>query len=242
MRVPVSIVIPTLNEEKYLPRLLNSIESQTIEPFEVIVADAYSTDQTQVIAQTFGCKLVEGGKPGMGRNNGAKWARGRILLFLDADMILPARFLESALEEMVRRKLDIAPCLIAPDSSSMIDDILIDTTSLFLKMTEKLYPHGGGACLFVKKYIHDYIQGFDESILLAEDHDYVRRAAKLGKFSFLKDSKALTSLRRLDKEGRWKLFAKYTISELHQIFIGPIRKPIYTYEFGKYQDLEDYEN
>ena len=57
----ISVIIPTLNEEKYLPILLHSLKQQTFRDFEVIVADAGSTDKTKEVAEGLGAKLVPGG-------------------------------------------------------------------------------------------------------------------------------------------------------------------------------------
>ncbi len=74
----ISIIIPTLNEEKYLPKLLRSIKEQDFkEELEIIVADANSEDKTREIAKKFSCKIVEGGLPAKARNEGAKIAKGR---------------------------------------------------------------------------------------------------------------------------------------------------------------------
>ncbi len=95
----ISIIIPTKNEEKYLPQLLESIKKQTVQPYEIIVADAGSTDRTVEIAKKYGAKVVKGGLPGVGRNNGARAAKGDIFVFLDADTVLPKK---SFLGDLVR--------------------------------------------------------------------------------------------------------------------------------------------
>ena len=79
----LSIIIITKNEEKCLPRLLESIKRQNFRDYEIIVSDAQSTDRTREIALAYGCKIVEGGLPSVGRNNGARVAKGEILLFLE---------------------------------------------------------------------------------------------------------------------------------------------------------------
>ena len=84
----VSIVVPTKNEEAYLPILLASLRGQTFQDFEIIVADAHSTDRTREIALQAGAKVVDGGMPGPGRNRGAAVAQGEIIFFFDADVIL----------------------------------------------------------------------------------------------------------------------------------------------------------
>ena len=85
----VSIVIPAYNEENYLPRLLRSIQAQDFPDVEIIVADADSTDRTAAIARSAGARLTRGGVPAVGRNNGARLAKGDYLLFIDADTVIP---------------------------------------------------------------------------------------------------------------------------------------------------------
>ena len=93
----LSIIIPTLNEEKYLPLLLESIKKQKdFFDYEIIVADAGSKDKTLEIAKNYGCITVGGGLPSKARNEGAKITNGNTLLFLDADVILTNDFLKLA--------------------------------------------------------------------------------------------------------------------------------------------------
>ena len=89
----LSIVIITKQEQDYLPKLLDSLKQQTFNDFEIIVSDAQSKDNTRKIAKEHNCKIVEGGLPSKGRNNGVKKAKGKYLLFLDADVVLPKDFL-----------------------------------------------------------------------------------------------------------------------------------------------------
>ena len=97
----LSIIIPALNEEKYLPILLSQIKKQNFSggKYEIIVADAGSKDKTVEIAKSYGCKVVPGGLPPKARNEGAKKARGELFLFLDADVVLPENSLEKFLKE-----------------------------------------------------------------------------------------------------------------------------------------------
>ena len=101
MILPLSIIIPTFNEEKFLPKLLNSIKKQTLQPSEIIIADAFSQDSTRKIAKAFGVKVIDGGLPPVARNNGAKVATQEVLLFLDSDVVLPASFLEETFGSFV---------------------------------------------------------------------------------------------------------------------------------------------
>jgi glycosyltransferase involved in cell wall biosynthesis len=89
----VSIVIPALNEEQYLPGLLESIERQFAgrsTDYEVLVADNGSVDRTRLIAEEQGAKVVfcDGLTVGAARNRATEEADGEVLVFLDADMQL----------------------------------------------------------------------------------------------------------------------------------------------------------
>jgi glycosyltransferase involved in cell wall biosynthesis len=119
----VSIIIPTYNEEEYLPNLLTSIQRQGYDDLEVIIADAHSMDKTIEIAESFGCKIVPGGLPAVGRNNGAKAASGELLLFLDADSVLTNNYISSAVEEFELHNLGIAITQIVPLEKGFINQI-----------------------------------------------------------------------------------------------------------------------
>lgn len=234
MKLPVSIIIPTFNEEAFLAKLLSSLKNQTVSPREIIVADAFSIDNTRLIARKFGCKVIDGGLPAKARNNGAKKARSQVLLFLDADVVLPPFFLEKTFKEMRERELDIASCFVLPRSNLKIDKFLHQFANQYMNLTQKFHPHIPGFCIFVKKETHTAIRGFDESLFLAEDHDYVKRAKIVGTFGYLKSYKIPVSVRRLTRDGRLKIALKYIAVELHLIFIGKIRRDIFNYKFGHY--------
>lgn len=231
-----SIIIPAYNEEKYLPDLLTCIRNQTLQPKEVIVVDDQSTDKTPDIVKQFGYTLVKGDKknPAGARNLGAQKATGEILLFLDADVTCPPLFLEDSLTEIDEKKLGIASCFAKPISSNNTDKLFHYATNLYINATRGFFLHGSGFCIFVAKKVHEQIGGFDEQLYLAEDHDYVQRAARLGKFGYLHGHKIHVSVRRFEEEGRWDIARKYVLSELYLFFKGKIKKPIFTYGFGKH--------
>ena len=92
----ISLVIPAYNEAKRLPRLLASVEVSRArhrggrDAIEVIVSDNGSTDHTAALAEAAGCRVARVAKRRIGavRNGGAARARGRILAFVDADLVL----------------------------------------------------------------------------------------------------------------------------------------------------------
>ncbi|MCD6599377.1 MAG: glycosyltransferase [Dehalococcoidia bacterium] len=237
----LSIIIPTLNEERFLPALLSSIELQGFHDYEVIVADAGSEDGTLEIAKKHGCRIVIGGRlPAIGRNNGAKAARGKYLLFLDADVVLPEDFLGTVINEFENRNLDVASCQMTPLSSRIFDSAFCNVLNGYFLLTQHVYPHAPGFCILARKDINDAINGFDECIRLAEDHDYVNRAMKYGAFGILRGPRVFVSVRRLDTDGRFNITAKYLLCELYRIAIGEIRTDIFNYKFAHYNRKEQY--
>jgi Glycosyl transferase family 2 len=108
----VSVIVPARNEEACLGACLESLVDQTGASFEIIVVDDGSTDRTGEIAQSFsGMKVIAPGPlPGdwIGKNNalvaGAKHARGKWLLFTDADTVHRSGSLARSIEEVRRQK------------------------------------------------------------------------------------------------------------------------------------------
>ncbi len=230
----LSIVIPTYNEEEYLPRLLSSLEKQSYRDFEMIVADAHSTDQTRQIAKDAGCRVVDGGLPGVGRNAGAAVAKGELVLFLDADVELhDPHFLRTFLSTFKKRNLDIATVWVKHISDRKIDEWLTDFYNRYVTTVQRLFPHSVGFCIMVKREIHERIGGFDESIQLAEDHEYGQRAVKAGaRYGVLENLQIPVSVRRFDRDGYLSITCKYVLCELHMMTIGPVRSDIFKYRFG----------
>ena len=229
----LSIVIPTKNEEEYLPKLLESIRRQTVQPTEIIVADAHSTDHTREIAKSFGAKIIDGGMPSVGRNLGAKQANGDLILFLDADVELrDPTFLEKSIKEFNDRCLGLATCDVFPLSDAYIDHFLHKAYNKYVRAWGSLFPHAPGFCMLVKREGHNKISGFDELVVFCEDHDYARRFKRVGRFGFLKSTKIPVSIRRLDRDGRLQIAIKYLLAELHIAFVGPIRSNKFNYTFG----------
>lgn len=230
----ISVIIPTLNEEKHLVYLLKDIKKQTFGDYEVIVADAGSKDKTGQIAEKYGARVVEGGLPAVGRNRGAAVAEGKYLFFFDADIRLPKDFLEKAYDEMEERGLSVASCELLPISDLLVDRVLHRTVNTFFKIHQFTYPHAVGSCLLVKKEIFDRVGGFDEEIKLAEDHDFANRASKYGMFRLLMSTNVRVSVRRLKKEGRIGLSKKYLKAELHRMVLGELKNDFVDYEFDNF--------
>ncbi|MEE1086821.1 MAG: glycosyltransferase [Schaedlerella sp.] len=94
----ISVVIPVYNEEALIADCLQSITDNTVQPFEIIVADGGSTDRTVEIAETFsGVKVIDnpGKTAAAGRNRGILAARGEVVAFTDGDCIVDEHWIEA---------------------------------------------------------------------------------------------------------------------------------------------------
>lgn len=229
----ISIIIPALNEENYLPGLLDSLEKQNLKDCEIILADAGSQDKTVEIAKNYGCKVVPGGLPAKGRNEGAKVARGDLFLFLDSDLILPEGFLDIFLREFKKRKLDIASTDLDFLTDKKIYKIAAFLCNIYYRCTQRILPHIN-QCILVKKDFHNKIGGFDEEIKLSEDFIYIKKLSKIAKFSHLGKIKYYTSARRFEKDGLVNTFLKYLLAHIYMAFFGPIKTDIFKYNFNHY--------
>lgn len=230
----ISIIIPTLNEEDYLPLVLESVKKQSFTDYEIIVADAGSKDATLEIAKKYGAIIVPGGMPGPGRNRGAAKAVGDILLFLDADVILPEGFLAVAVEEFTRRNLGIAGFPIVFRDTNIFQKAFNDAVNFWLRLTANIVPHAF-MVIMAKKSVHEKIHGFDESVLMHEDLWYALAAKKVSRYGII-NKKAFTSSRRHKKDGWLATNLRYLLAEWYTLCIGPIKKDIFRYKFNHYKD------
>lgn len=232
--VKLSIIIPTYNEDKYLPSLLDSIKKQDYNDYEVIIADGGSEDETVKIAENGGVKVIDGlDHPGKGRNAGAKVANGEILLFLDADVILPDSFIKESLDEFEKRFLSIASVNQIPQIPSLRNKVYHSAYNSIIGALQYVYPGAQGVCLFATKRLHKRIKGFDEKLKLGEDADYVLRASKLAKYRKL-TTEVYVSTRRIDKEKISTLLAKYAKCEVNRVLKQHEKINEIEYKFGSH--------
>lgn len=92
----LSFVIPTLNEKEHLGRLLEGIRSQMGPNDEIVVVDSQSNDGTPELAKEHGATVLSTAREGCGiaRTKGARIAKNEVVVFLDADTVLPDSFAE----------------------------------------------------------------------------------------------------------------------------------------------------
>jgi len=175
----ISIIIPTYNEEKYPPKLLDTIKGQTYKNYEVIVADANSKDKTKEIAKEYGYKVVNG--------------------VLDANVQLPRDFLLKAINEFKSRDIGALGTSFIPNENNFIYRLFSYITQIGFFIGQFFSPLAAYA-IMVSKEMHDKIGGFIEKPIMGKDHLYVKKH-KIKKVRVLKNPKIIASMRRFESEG-----------------------------------------
>lgn len=209
----ISIIVPTLNEEKNIQNLLGSLEKQTLTDYEIIIVDGGSTDRTVDVANNYhSIIIVEEGLPEFpSRNTGAKTANGEILLFTCADVIFPRESLAKIDQSFEDQKL-IA--LTGPDrpTDSLLAEIEYGAYnfarlmfSSFPKPTKRFSTSTN--FLAVRKVVFEKTGGFPSDI--NGDGMLGRQLSEIGKVKFSNTIAVIISSRRFCKMGFFKFNLHY---------------------------------
>ncbi|NMC10332.1 MAG: glycosyltransferase [Methanothrix sp.] len=221
----ISVIVPTLNEENYLEDCLKSILRQTFprNEYEIIVSDGSSEDRTIEIANNYADLVVVSKKRGIwwGRNYGAKFARGKFLVFIDADTKIKEDYLETVYNYMMRGVVGLTTGFELDGVGPGIK--LIEYMSDGYWWLNSKIGNGSliGINLCVPRDIFLKVGGFKEYAL--EDAAFDRELRNEGETLFLRQRKVITSPRRLEACGMIGLCRYYF--ELGLIDGGKIRNP-----------------
>ena len=228
-----SIIIPALNEEKYLPLLLKDLSRQTTTNFEVIVVDGHSDDKTVQKAKEYSSKLPQLtliNSPlrnvSHQRNLGGMKAAGDYIIFMDADNRLPEYFLEGIKYKLHSTKAELFTCWCAPDSVFQSNKTIATIINMGVEASKLAdNPYAMGAFIGCTRKLFLKSKGFNVKIAFAEDAEFVRRCYKKGcRYLIFRDPRFILSLRRLRSTGKLKLLQKYASLHLKNFTQIPINQ------------------
>lgn len=208
----ISVVIPACNEENYLGETLKGLKRaksflQEGVSMEIIVVDNDSSDSTAEVARIFGVTVAKEKQRNVAkvRNTGARVATGSVLVFVDADTIVPDRVLWRIVEAMS----DSACFGGAVDCDYRASKVTVRIYLQFWRIIGSLTGMAQGATQFCRRDVFFALNGFDEKLYMGEDVDFywrLKRFAKqqTGTVSFIEDMKVAPSTRRFDQWRLWR--------------------------------------
>ncbi|MDJ0724524.1 MAG: TIGR04283 family arsenosugar biosynthesis glycosyltransferase [Prochloraceae cyanobacterium] len=211
----ISIIIPTLNEAKYLERTLRNLTSLNPPAKEIVVVDGGSSDRTIKIARSMGIRTLI--SPQKGRsiqmNLGAKIATGNIVCFIHADTLVPddlANIIENTLADSTIAGGGFISLMMGQERTRWGISFhnylktyyapLIFRPHLFLRGFRVLF---GDQVIFCRRKDFWDCGGFDLKLPIMEDADLCLRLFNYGKI-YLVDRIVQSSDRRVAKWGFFK--------------------------------------
>lgn len=169
----LSIIIPNYNGGKTIKKTLQSIYSEKIKDFEVIVIDDASTDASVKTIEQFPVILIKLKKnkgAAFARNTGIKKSKSDFLIFIDSDAWFSKGSLETLVKNFNNREI-VFPKLIYDDKQELYPVLDI----------EKTYPHISGCFGIKKKSLDKLDEYFDETYeTYLEDSDFFMRCNLAG--------------------------------------------------------------
>lgn len=199
----ISVVIPAYNEEKYLPRTLESIGQLDRKPDEIIVIDGGSTDKTPEVAKKYGATPVIVPHRGIGfaRQMGVESAKGDIVAFTDADTVVPHDWLTKIEQTLSQEHVSaVYGGFRVPDGKFPYRFFINFIQPLILGFFHLInFPMAPGQnTSFLKKKALE-AGGYPLDFKIAEDLEMARRLKTVGKVVYRTDNYVTSSGRRGDE-------------------------------------------
>jgi glycosyltransferase involved in cell wall biosynthesis len=221
----ISVVIPALNEEKYIEICLKSLRDQKFNGnYEVIVADDSSEDDTVKVAEQYADRVVvhDRGSISNGRQKGAEAARYPAIAFTDADTFITPDWLarlSSSLEG--NGVVGVHGQLMPLDGNAFENNFcryVLPPYSAFMVGIHQ--PSVPGANFAVTKKAFEKVGGFNTKLITAEDVELCKRVKHEGRFLFNRDAIVFVSTRRVRKWGYMKVVSFHVTNSIKILALG----------------------
>ncbi|MEM0049506.1 MAG: glycosyltransferase [Candidatus Bathyarchaeia archaeon] len=186
----VSVIIPAKNSERTIGKCLRCLFNQVFQPYEVIVVDGGSKDRTAEISKSFKGVIVvqepphEGNIPAIGRNYGAKIAKGDVFVFLDPDCFPERNLLSKVVETLSDPQAGVYSVIVRDGRGTVMS-----RAWHYLQMQID-YDYAPTRCMAVRREVFNAVNGFDEKLPTGEDNDFSYRVRQLG-YKIIVDKKTI---------------------------------------------------
>ncbi len=228
----ISIIIPTLNEEKVLKSTLLTLKKDLTISHQIIVSDGKSSDGTLAIARKYADKVVFYSENirqtiSAGRNAGAEKANGEFLVFMDADCQLenPNLFLTQALLRFQHDEKLVAliPGIkVFSKDETLSDQIFFGFLNNYFRLMNNYFSRGDAAGEFqmIRKEAYQSVGGFRNDLIAHEDSDMFYRLSKIGRTLYDPNLTVYHSGRRAHSIGWPRLLFEWFMNTTHVIFLN----------------------
>ncbi len=190
----LSVIIPAINEERNIKKTIITANNRDA---EIIVVDGGSTDHTRTVAEEAGATVLVTKKGrSLQQNTGAASAKGKVLLFLHADTLLPAHYVNHVFETLMPKRTAAGAFRFRTDSHIPFMNAIEWMTNIRSCLFQLPY---GDQALFMKKAMFNRVGGFP-NVSIAEDLLIVRSLKKYGQIRTTQ-AYAVTSGRRWQQIG-----------------------------------------
>lgn len=203
MNIDYSIIIPAYNEEKMLENTIKHLKVAMASidlNGEIIVTDNNSTDRTAVIAKEMGAGIIFEpiNQISRARNAGVKIAKGRYLIFVDADTIVPAALLQKAINNLESGKV----CGGGATVTSHDVPVVVKGVLAYWNMLSRTFQLAAGCFVYCRRDDFEESGGFSDKVYATEEIWFsinLKRKAKKHKrkFQIINQPKVITSGRKL---------------------------------------------
>lgn len=214
----VSVIIPTLNEEKYIQKCLRSLQEQDCkEEFEIIVVDGGSCDSTVNLAKSLADKIIiyEGKPVGDARNLGVKFAEGEKIAFIDADTMASKNWISGISKYLSCKGVVGVTGPTLPYGGTKLDMLAYRVATKWLQRFSMAFgiPHVAGFNCAYRREPFLKCGGFEEGMALSEDLALSLKIRREGRIVYDKNMIAYTSPRRIRAYGYLRLGMFYLLND-----------------------------
>ncbi len=230
----ITVIIPTLQEERLLPLLLADLRAQTAPVQEILVVDGGSSDRTREVAAPFARVIT--GMRGVGRQRavGVEQATGDLLVLLDADVRLGPDAIADLAAAFLRKGCTVACPYYWPLQATVAARAVFLFFACLFWIFQRVAPSGAGCCILITRD-QALKAGNFRSDTPYDDIAMIRRAGSMGVFRMLPVWIGVSD-RRFRREGTLRVFLRWlSLSPFFLLGIFRVQK-IIPYDFAHYED------
>ena len=217
---PISVLVPAFNEERWIAATIESVRQSFsavgAPDYELIVCDNNSTDRTAELAQAGGARVVfePHNQIARARNAAANAARGRWLIFLDADTLLNPHTLQATLRSIESNRIGAGGAVLRLDEPNLPARIRVIVNGW--NRVSRWLNLAAGSYLFCRRDAWQAVGGFDERYYASEELWFSKKLKRWCrahglKFQILSTAPIVTSARKLKWFTPWQMYKQFLV-------------------------------